>query len=134
MRIREAMLRLSRVTRTDFYYDPAGTVFGDGPIHYLIEVDGLNFMAWEHNQGGNMIVTPISYYELDELQELGTDEPWTVLSVPRDLTEGVQFREIDSVELSAAYYRTAGWGRSSNCIALPCISLEDVNLECILEG
>lgn len=47
--IRDALLRLSCIGRTRFHYDPAGQVFGDGEIHYLVEVTGLFFMAWEDN-------------------------------------------------------------------------------------
>lgn len=103
--IREAILRLSCIERMQFHYDLAGEVSGDGPIHYLLEVGDLFFMAWENNITGNMIVNPITRFRLDELGELGAEEAWTVLRVPADLMEGIQFREIDDVELSKAYFR-----------------------------
>jgi uncharacterized protein YbdZ (MbtH family) len=106
--IRDAMLRLSCIGRTQYYYDPAGQVFGDGPIHYLVEVDGMLFMAWENNEIGNMIVNPITRFDLNELEELGAEEGWTVLRVPTGRAECIQFLEINKATLREAYYRMEG--------------------------
>lgn len=103
--IREAMLRLSCIGCTPFHYDPAGNIFCDGPIHYIIEVGDLFFVAWESNDTGSMIVNPITRFDLDELGELGAAEAWTVLLVPAEMSEGIQFREIDGAELIDAYCR-----------------------------
>lgn len=105
--IREAMLRLSCIACTQYVYDPEGRVLGDGAIHHLLEVDNQFFMAWEHNNTGSVIVNPITRFKLDELDELGADEAWTVLRVPTKQTESIQFREVDEVELSEVYCRMA---------------------------
>jgi hypothetical protein len=97
--------RLSCIGRMRFYYDPVGQVFGDGAIHYLVEVSGLYFLAWEDNDTRTMIVNPITRFDLDELGELGGEEAWMVLHVPATLAEGIQFREIDDAELVDAYLR-----------------------------
>ena len=52
-------------------------------------------------------MNPITRFKLDELDELGADEAWTVLRVPTKQTESIQFREIDEVELSEVYCRMA---------------------------
>lgn len=101
--IEDAMRRLSRIARMLYQFDGAGLIFGDGPIHYLVELGGLLFIAWENNETGTMIVNPIVRFELDELEEMGA--PWTVLRVPAELTEGIHFRTVDDIELSAAYHR-----------------------------
>lgn len=106
--IRDAMLRLSCIARIQYEYDPAGQIIGEGPIHYLIELGNLFFIAWENNDTGAMVVNPITRFGLDELDELGAAEAWTVLRVPAELAEGIQFREIDNVELSEAYLQMAG--------------------------
>lgn len=80
-------------------------VLSDGEIHYLIEVSGVFFIAWEDNDTGAMIVNPIIRFSLDELEELGAEEAWTVLRVPAELFEGIQFRDIDNAELIDAYRR-----------------------------
>ncbi|AKU20776.1 hypothetical protein [Massilia sp. NR 4-1] len=103
--IRDALFRLSCIGRRQFYYDPAGQVLSDGEIHYLIEVSGVFFIAWEDNDTGTMIVNPIIRFSLDELEELGAEEAWTVLHVPAALAAGIQFREIDGAELTNAYLR-----------------------------
>lgn len=103
--IRDALARLSCIGRKKFHYDPAGQVFGAGEIHYLVEVSGLFFLAWEDADTGMMIVNPITRFGLDELEELGAEEAWTVLHVPLGLSEGIQFREISSAELIDVYRR-----------------------------
>lgn len=103
--IRDALLRLSCIGRRQFYYDPAGQVFSDGEIHYLIEMSGVFFIAWEDNDTGAMIVNPIIRFRLDELEELGAEEAWTVLYVPAELSEGIQFREMGDAELVDVYHR-----------------------------
>lgn len=103
--IRDALLRLSCIGRRQFHYDPASQVFSDGEIHYLIEVSGVFFLAWEDNDTGTMIVNPIIRFSLDELVELGAEEAWTVLYVPAELSEGVQFREMSDAELVDVYQR-----------------------------
>lgn len=105
--IRDAMLRLSCIARTHYHYDPTGQTIGEGPIHYLVELSGLFFIAWENNDTGAMVVNPITRFSLDELDELGAAEAWTVLRVPADVAEGIQFREIDNAELSEAYRQMA---------------------------
>lgn len=102
-KIHNAMLRLSCIGRTQFQYDPANQIFGDGEVHYLVEVAGLFFIGWEDNHTRAMIVNPITRFDLDELVELGMEEAWMVLNVPAELDEGIQFREIDDSELIAAY-------------------------------
>lgn len=104
--IREAMLRLSSIELKPYQYDPTGQVFGFGLIHYLIEIGKLFFIAWENNDTGSIIVNPITRFDLDELEELGSYETWTVLHVPATLSEGIQFREIENSELNIAYRRS----------------------------
>lgn len=101
--IREAMLRLSSIGLKRYEYDQTGQIFGDGPIHYLVEVSDLLFIVWENSDTCSMIVNPITRFSLDELEELGSLEAWTVLHVPATLAEGIQFREIGNAELNAAY-------------------------------
>lgn len=60
-------------------------------------------MASVNSDTCSMIVNPITRFSLDELEELGSWEAWTVLHVPATLTEGIQFREIGNAELNAAY-------------------------------
>lgn len=103
--MREAMLRLSSIGRMQYHYDAVGRVSGEGEIHYLVEVSNLFFLAWEDNNSGTMVLNPITRFGLDELEELGTEEPWTVLCVPETLAEGIQFREIGGDELSKAYHQ-----------------------------
>lgn len=103
--IRDALLRLSCVGRREFHYDAAAQVLSDGEIHYLIEVSGMFFIAWEDNYTGAMIVNSILRFSLDELEELGAEEAWTVLHVPAELSEGIQFREMGDTELVDAYHR-----------------------------
>lgn len=117
MEIRDAMWRLSCIERTQYHYDPAGDVYGDGPIQYLVEVGDLFFVAWVNNDSGAVIVNPITRFSLDELDELGADEPWTVLHVPSTMSERIDFREIDAAELAEAYHRMEG--RSIAATTLP---------------
>jgi hypothetical protein len=63
------------------------------------------FIAWEDNDTGAMIVNPIIRFSLDELEELGAEEAWTVLYVPAELSEGIQFREMGDAELVDVYQR-----------------------------
>lgn len=106
--IRSAMWRLSCIERTPYQYDPAGQVFGFGPIHYLVELGDQLYLAWHNEESGAVVVNPITRYDLDELDELGAYEPWTVLHVPAELDEGIRFREIDAAELAQAYQRMEG--------------------------
>ncbi len=101
--IREAMLRLSSIGLKRYEYDHTGQIFGNGPIHYLVEVSDLLFIAWENSDTCSMIVNPITRFSLDELEEVGSLEAWTVLRVPATLADGIQFREIGNTELNAAY-------------------------------
>lgn len=101
--IREAMLRLSSIELKHYCYDPTGQVHGDGPIQYLLEIGQLLFIAWENNDTGSIIINPITRFNLDELEELGSFEMWTVLRVPATLSECIQFREIENSELNKAY-------------------------------
>ncbi|MES2758091.1 MAG: hypothetical protein V4693_12015 [Pseudomonadota bacterium] len=101
--IREAMLRLSCIGHAQFNYDPSGRVFGDGPIHYLVEVGDLCLIAWEDNHTRTMVVNPITRFDLVELGELGAGDPWTVLRVPAESAQSIQFREIEEAELIEAY-------------------------------
>jgi len=103
--IRDALARLSCIGCKQFHYDPAGQVIGDGEIHYLLEVSGLFFLAWEDTDAGMMIVNPITRFGLDELVELGAEEAWMVVHVPLRLSEGIQFREISVAELIDTYRR-----------------------------
>lgn len=115
--IREAMLRLSCIGCMQCQYDPIGLIVGEGPIHYLVELGNLLFIAWENNDTGAIVVNPITRFDLDELDELGAAEAWTVMRVPADMTEGIRFREIDNVELSEVYRQMAG--RTIAAPALP---------------
>ena len=108
MEIRDAMWRLSCIERAQYHYDPAGDVYGDGPIQYLVEVGDLVFVSWVNNDSGSVIVNPITRFSLDELDELGAYEPWTVLQVPASLAERINFREIDAAELADMYRRMEG--------------------------
>jgi hypothetical protein len=113
-RIRNALQRLSCIARLPFQYDPVGQIVGAGPIHFLLEFNDLFFIAWEDSGSGTVVVNPLTRFDLDELSELGAMEAWTVLRVPKNLGEAVQFREIDNVELSEAYCQM-----SKNAIAKP---------------
>jgi len=93
------------IGRRQFHYDSAGQVFSDGEIHSLIEVSGVFFIAWEENDTGTMIVNPIIRFSLDELEELGAEEAWTVLYAPAELSKGIQFREMGDAELVDVYHR-----------------------------
>ena len=111
--IQEAMLRLSRIELKQCQYDPTGQVFGDGRIQYLVEIRDLLFIAWENKDTGSVIVNPITRFDLDELEELGSYETWTVMHLPATLNEGVQFREIENSELNNAYRRSEAYGYSN---------------------
>jgi hypothetical protein len=115
--IREAMLRLSCIECIPCQYDPVGQEVGEGPIHYLIELSNLFFIAWENSETGTMVINPITRFDLDELDELGAIEAWTILRLPNDPLKGIQFREIDNVELSKAYSQMTG--RASMALAPP---------------
>lgn len=103
--IHRALMRLACIGRAQFAFDPGGQVFGDGEIHYLLEVSGMYFLAWKDSDTKVMMINPITRFDLDELEELGADEAWTVLNVPASLEEGIQFRKIDSAELVGMYRR-----------------------------
>ena len=103
-----AMVRLSSMQQKRYRYDALGEVGGEGPIHFVIEVDEQFFLAWEDNDTRTMIVNPITRFGLAELDELGATELWTVLHVPKTLTDGIHFREIDGPALSEAYGRMLG--------------------------
>lgn len=103
--MRTAMLRLSGIARMQYHYDPFGDFFGDGPIHFLVEVSDRFFVAWEDNYTRLMIVNPITRFDLGTLEEMGLEEAWTVLCVPAISAEGIFFREISIAELNAVYYR-----------------------------
>lgn len=126
--IYDAILRLSYIGSRQFHYDPAGQVFGFGEIHYLVEVAGLFFIAWEDNDTRMMILNPITRFSLDELAELGAEEAWTVLHVPATLAESIQFRGIDESELVAGYLHAEAqtWEVGSSAIlsalydSIPC--------------
>jgi len=111
--IRQAMLRLSSIALKQFQYDPTGQEFGDGPIHYLVEIDNLLFIAWEDNDTGMIVINPITCFDLDELEELGSYEMWTVIHLSTILNESVQFREIENSELNFAYKRSESHGYSN---------------------
>jgi hypothetical protein len=111
--IRDALMRLSCIGDVLFHYDPSGQVFGDGEIHYLVEIIGRFFMAWESSDTRMMIVNPITRFNLDELEELGAEEAWTVLHVPAELSNGIRFRDIDIVELKDVYCRMAAQSLSA---------------------
>jgi len=116
--IHNALLRLSCIGGTQFHYDPTGQVFGDGEIHYLAEFGGMYFLVWEDSATNEMVVNPITRFELDELGELGAEEAWTVLRVPDGLDEGIQFREIEESELVDAYYQTGVKIRTAHALAV----------------
>jgi hypothetical protein len=104
-RMREAMLRLTSFRDIQYQYDPANTVFGDGPIHFLVEVEDKFFVAWENNDTGVMIINPITRFDLDELEDLGFEEPWTLLRLPATVPEGLQLLKCDKARLSDVYHR-----------------------------
>ncbi len=106
--IREAMLRLSCIEGIPCHYDPTGQIVGEGPIYYLFELANLFFIAWKNNDTAAMVVSPITRFDLDELDELAAVEAWTAICVPTDRAEGIQFREIDNVELDKAYRQMVG--------------------------
>jgi len=103
--INAAMLRLSSIARMRYHYDPLGDVFGDGPIHFLVEVGDRFLLAWEDNDMKAMIVNPITRFDLGSLEELGLDEAWTVLHVPAKAANGISYRQIDNAELNDVYVR-----------------------------
>lgn len=103
--INKALLRLSSIECMQFQYDPAGQIFGFGEIYYLIEVSEMFFMAWKNSETNIIVVHPITRYGQDELSELGAVEAWTVLYLPQQLSQGIQFREIDNAELCNVYSR-----------------------------
>lgn len=106
--IQAAMQRLSSLAQAECLYDPLGDIFGDGPIHYLVEVGCHFFVAWKANDTGAMIVNPVTRFDLGSLEELGLDEAWTVLRVPDALTDGIHFREISIAELADVYHKMTG--------------------------
>ena len=111
--IRDAMLRLSSIELKQCQYDPTGQIFGDGPINYLVEIGNQLFIAWENNATGEVIVNPITRFDLDELEELGSYEIWTVISVPATAGEGAHFRQIENSELNTAYRLSEIYGFSN---------------------
>jgi antitoxin component of MazEF toxin-antitoxin module len=119
--IREAMLRLSCLGHIPCKYDPESEIVGEGPIHYLVELGNLLFIAWENNDTGAMVVNPITRFGLDELDELGAAEAWTVMRVPADLAEAIQFREIDNVELNETYRQMAGRAIAAPALPAMCV-------------
>lgn len=108
--IREAMHRLSSVALKQCTYDRMGQIFGNGPIHYLVEIGNLFFIAWENNDTGTLIINPITRFNLDELEELGAAEIWKVMCVPTTLNKDIEVREIENKYLEAAYRRSEACG------------------------
>ena len=107
--IHNALARLSCIEDSRFHYDPTGQIYGEGEIHYLVEVRGLFLMVWENGNTKTMIVNPLTHFDLDELGELGAEEAWTVLRVPALLEECIQFHEMSESELVDAYRRMEEW-------------------------
>ena len=107
--ILDAMRRLTRIGQVRYEYDPAGVISGEGPMLYLVELADLLFTAWENQETGTIIVNPITRWDLFELvEELDGPCPWTVLRVPVELTEGIQFREVDAAVVEAVYHQMEG--------------------------
>lgn len=69
--IHNALVWLSSIGGVRSHYDPAGQVVGFAEIHYLVEVAGMHFMAWEDTVTRMIVVNPITRFTLDELDELG---------------------------------------------------------------
>lgn len=72
--IRGALSRLSCIEQMPCCYDPTSEIFGEGPIHYLVEVDDQYFIAWGNDETKTIIVNPIKRFSLDELEELSAEE------------------------------------------------------------
>lgn len=72
------MQRLSHIANSP-YYGPGGDLFGDEPIHYLVGLGYLVFVAWEGNDSGLIVMNPITRFDLDGRDELGMEEAWTIL-------------------------------------------------------
>lgn len=106
--IHNAMQRLACIARMPHEYDGPGVIPIEGPMPYLIELGDQFYTAVEDNGTGAVIVSPITCFDLDELCEVGALDPWTVLHVPDEITEGIHFRDIGEAELVQVYERMEG--------------------------
>lgn len=101
--IEKAMMRLTAIDGTEFWYDPAGDVFGNGPILYLLQIDHLTLIAWSNDITKTVIVNPITRFKLEDLLELGNAEKWAILYIPPKRTTCIGFVEIDELAIINAY-------------------------------
>lgn len=99
--VRYVLHRLSEFAQIPYQFDPTGVTFGDGPVHHLIELGHLLFIAWEDNETSSIIVNPITRFMLTDLEEMGF--PWNVLLVPTDCSERIQCRIVGETEFSSVY-------------------------------
>lgn len=102
-RIEGAIARLSKDNELQFHYDPVGQIHGDGPIHFLVEIDELLFIAWEDTYSKTMIVNPVTRFDLEELDEVGANDVWSLVRLPHSSSDCIQFGEMSNSELSIAY-------------------------------
>ncbi len=105
--IRSAMYRLTHIVATPHQFDQEAETRGAGRIQYMVELGDQLCLAWENEDTGTMIVSPIVCWELDNMLEaLGA--PWPVLSLPDALSERIAFRELENADVIAAYHRMEG--------------------------
>jgi len=70
----------------------------------MVELGSQLCLAWENDETGEMVVSPIVCWELGNVLE-ALPAPWPVLSVPADSTEAIRFRELQDSEVAAEYQR-----------------------------
>lgn len=77
--IYSAMAMLTSATSIKHILDDDAEELGCGQVHYALELDGRLFLVWNDMDSGSMIVTPVEYWDLENLLE-AIDDPMPVLS------------------------------------------------------
>jgi hypothetical protein len=99
-----AMHRLSHIAAIHHQFDEHALTPGAGVIHFVVELESQLCLAWENDDTGEMIVSPIVCWELENVLE-ALSAPWPVLSVPADSAKAIRFRDLQDDEVKAAYRR-----------------------------
>lgn len=104
MAIRSAMHRLNHIVTTPHYFDQEAVTRGAGVIHYMVELGDQLCLAWEDEDTGTMIVSPIVCWALDNMLE-AMGAPWPVLCLPDTSGKQIDFRELGNADVIEAYRR-----------------------------
>lgn len=99
-----AMHRLSHIAAIHHHFDEHALTPGAGVIHFMVELGSQLCLAWENDDTGAMVVSPIVCWELDNVLE-ALPAPWPVLCMPADSGQAIRFRELQDSEVAAEYRR-----------------------------